>query len=187
MTVSSGDVGKLRPGGKIVITSSGAGLLPIPAIPQYTASKHALIGLVRSLGASEGSLEANIRINALCPAIVATGFALPALLEKIPTEKLTPMRTILRCYDELVKFGDVGQEDWVCNGRTAEVVEGNGNELIWHYPPKNSRADGEGKSVRDKGAAAAAEAYRERNRKFALENEQTATGSSYTACLRTSH
>ena len=39
----------LRGGGDIVITSSGAGLIPFPPDPIYTASKHAVIGLVRSL------------------------------------------------------------------------------------------------------------------------------------------
>jgi NAD(P)-dependent dehydrogenase (short-subunit alcohol dehydrogenase family) len=55
----------LEGNGDIVITASGAGLAPFPPDPIYTASKHAVIGLVRSLGpVLEGS---GVRIHAVCP------------------------------------------------------------------------------------------------------------------------
>ena len=57
--------------GAIVVTSSLAGLVPLPEDPLYTASKHALIGLVRSLAPQ---LEAKgITINAVCPGNTDTG------------------------------------------------------------------------------------------------------------------
>jgi len=56
--------------GAVVVTSSMAGLMPLPANPLYAATKWALIGLVRSV---HGELEGRgIRINALCPGAVAT-------------------------------------------------------------------------------------------------------------------
>jgi NAD(P)-dependent dehydrogenase (short-subunit alcohol dehydrogenase family) len=57
-------------GGTIVATASMAGLVAAPFDPIYAANKHAIVGLVRSLGetyAAEG-----IRIHALCPSFAAT-------------------------------------------------------------------------------------------------------------------
>jgi NAD(P)-dependent dehydrogenase (short-subunit alcohol dehydrogenase family) len=56
--------------GAVVVTSSMAGLIPLPANPVYALTKWALIGLVRSI---HGELaQRDIRINALCPGAVAT-------------------------------------------------------------------------------------------------------------------
>ena len=57
-------------GGTIVVTASIAGLIGIPYDPIYSISKHALIGLVRSLGPALA--PAKISINALCPNFVDT-------------------------------------------------------------------------------------------------------------------
>ncbi len=60
----------MPPGGRIVVTASLAGLTPMPSDPVYAASKHAVIGFVRSIAAP---LEARaISINAVCPGIADT-------------------------------------------------------------------------------------------------------------------
>ncbi|EXJ75332.1 uncharacterized protein A1O5_02028 [Cladophialophora psammophila CBS 110553] len=153
MTVLSGAAGKPKPGGKIVVTGSGAGLFPSPAIPQYTASKHALIGLVRALGKSEAAVEANVRINAVCPAIVDTGGLPLGLLDKLLPGQITPMSTILRCFDTLADLRDVGKEDWVERGPAGETLEGNVQDLIWHYPPDKKVHGEKGKTSREPGAS----------------------------------
>ena len=59
-----------RGGGAIVATSSLAGLTAVPFDPVYAANKHAVVGLVRSMGpvlAPEG-----IRLNAICPGFADT-------------------------------------------------------------------------------------------------------------------
>lgn len=59
-----------RGGGAIVATASIAGLAGQPADPIYAATKHAVVGFVRSVGpllAGEG-----IRCNAVCPAYADT-------------------------------------------------------------------------------------------------------------------
>jgi NAD(P)-dependent dehydrogenase (short-subunit alcohol dehydrogenase family) len=57
-------------GGSVVVTASLAGLVPFPYDPIYTATKHALVGLVRSLAPM---LEARgVRIDAVCPGLVDT-------------------------------------------------------------------------------------------------------------------
>jgi NAD(P)-dependent dehydrogenase (short-subunit alcohol dehydrogenase family) len=54
-----------RGGGSIVVTSSVAGLIGSPGLAAYVASKHAVIGLVRS--AALELADAKIRVNALNP------------------------------------------------------------------------------------------------------------------------
>jgi NAD(P)-dependent dehydrogenase (short-subunit alcohol dehydrogenase family) len=59
-----------RGGGAIVATSSLAGLIAFTADPLYTITKHAVVGLVRSL--SEQLAAHHITINAVCPGITDT-------------------------------------------------------------------------------------------------------------------
>ena len=54
----------------ITVTSSGAGLIPIPFDPIYAMTKHAVIGLVRSIALA--SAEHPVRINAFCPGGIDT-------------------------------------------------------------------------------------------------------------------
>lgn len=57
-------------GGQILVTASMAGLAGMPGDVAYTATKHAVVGLVRSLGAT---LDAHgVCISAICPGFVAT-------------------------------------------------------------------------------------------------------------------
>jgi len=57
-------------GGDIVVTASIAGLTPMSSDPIYAATKHFLIGLVRSV-APPLALR-GVRVNAVCPGIVDT-------------------------------------------------------------------------------------------------------------------
>lgn len=52
-------------GEAITVTGSAAGLIPIPFDPVYALSKHAVTGLVRSLGLAYS--RERTRINAICP------------------------------------------------------------------------------------------------------------------------
>lgn len=63
-------------GGAIVATASLAGLTGTPFDPIYSANKHAVVGLARSLGPALA--PQGVRFNAICP-----GFAETAIIEPI--------------------------------------------------------------------------------------------------------
>jgi NAD(P)-dependent dehydrogenase (short-subunit alcohol dehydrogenase family) len=60
----------LEPGAAIVVTASLAGITPYSVDPLYAMSKHAVVGLVRSLAPTLA--ERGIRINAICPGGIDT-------------------------------------------------------------------------------------------------------------------
>jgi len=62
---------KKRGGGSIIATASVAGLRSGAGGPAYTASKAAVINLVR-IGAQQLS-GSNVRVNAICPGLIETG------------------------------------------------------------------------------------------------------------------
>ena len=66
----------MEPGSAIVATASLAGLVPSPADPIYTLTKHAVIGFVRSVAPQLE--ERGIRINAVAPGFVETPLIDPA-------------------------------------------------------------------------------------------------------------
>lgn len=61
---------KIQSGGAIVVTASIAGLQGLPENPAYAASKHGVLGLVRSCSAALAARK--VRINAICPGGVST-------------------------------------------------------------------------------------------------------------------
>jgi NAD(P)-dependent dehydrogenase (short-subunit alcohol dehydrogenase family) len=52
-------------GGSIVNVSSGAGVVPAPGQPQYTAAKHGVLGLTKQ--AAQEYARAGVRVNAVLP------------------------------------------------------------------------------------------------------------------------
>ncbi|KAI1131385.1 15-hydroxyprostaglandin dehydrogenase [Nemania abortiva] len=61
--------------GLIICTASNVGMYPFPPAPLYAASKHAIVGLVRSLGPVYAQPHIGIRINALAPAVLETNIS----------------------------------------------------------------------------------------------------------------
>lgn len=61
-------------GGSITVTGSSASLITLFNNPAYTAAKHGLIGLVKSLAADLA--QDWIRVNAICPTAVSTDLLL---------------------------------------------------------------------------------------------------------------
>ena len=61
----------MQPGSAVVVTCSLAGVTPYSVDPLYSMSKHAVTGLVRSMGPVLAARD--IKINAICPGAVDTG------------------------------------------------------------------------------------------------------------------
>jgi NAD(P)-dependent dehydrogenase (short-subunit alcohol dehydrogenase family) len=74
-------------GGAITVTSSMAGLVPFGPDPLYTTTKHALVGLVRSLASAFA--DSAVRINALCPGGIDTPLV-PAELRGPSADLMAP-------------------------------------------------------------------------------------------------
>ncbi|MBM4383624.1 MAG: SDR family oxidoreductase [Deltaproteobacteria bacterium] len=73
-------------GSAIVATSSAAGLIALPWDPYYAATKHAVVGLVRSFGAPLAAR--GIRLNALCPVGIDTAIVPIAARATTPASEL---------------------------------------------------------------------------------------------------
>ncbi|MFC2155694.1 SDR family NAD(P)-dependent oxidoreductase [Acidobacteriota bacterium] len=78
--------------GHIVNTASMAGLVPIPVLAAYTASKHAVVGLSKTLRIE--AVDKGVRVSVLCPGVIRTpilggGGKYGKILEDIPPEALT--------------------------------------------------------------------------------------------------
>lgn len=97
-------------GGRIVATASLAGLTAMPSDPVYAASKHAVVGLVRSVAPALAAR--GISINAVCPGIADTPMLTGAAREAIESARFP-----------LVEASDVAAAVWLalCSGQTGHA------------------------------------------------------------------
>jgi NAD(P)-dependent dehydrogenase (short-subunit alcohol dehydrogenase family) len=102
----------MEPGGTIVATASLAGLMPMPADPIYTLTKHAVVGYVRSIAPHLAVQE--ITINAVCPGFVDTPIVAPELREWIAAEGIPLMEPdqVAEAVLAAARSGDTGRA-WV--------------------------------------------------------------------------
>lgn len=102
-------------GGAIVNTASLAGLIGAPALGAYVASKHGVNGLTKT-AAIEGAPH-EIRVNAVCPAAIAT-----AMILQQPYER----RQELASPQALKRFGRPEEVAdavvWLCSDRASFVT-----------------------------------------------------------------
>jgi NAD(P)-dependent dehydrogenase (short-subunit alcohol dehydrogenase family) len=112
-------------GGTIVNTASIAGIIgsATPSLPGYTASKHAVIGLTKTVALTYA--RRNIRVNALCPGVTMT-----AMVEGVM--QLSPeVKEVLENYSPI---GRIAQPEemaeaaiWLCSEKSSFV---NGHALV---------------------------------------------------------
>jgi NAD(P)-dependent dehydrogenase (short-subunit alcohol dehydrogenase family) len=108
-------------GGAIVNTSSGLGLVAVPGMPIYVATKHAVLGLTKA--AALESAAAGIRVNAVLPGIVDT--SMPAALVEGAPEAMELM--LAGCpMGRLARPEEIAEcAVWLCSDR-ASFVTGHG-------------------------------------------------------------
>ncbi|KAI9372299.1 hypothetical protein BJX61DRAFT_455171 [Aspergillus egyptiacus] len=107
--------------GSVICTASNAGLYPFPMAPIYSATKHGVIGLVRSL--ARPLEREQIQINGLAPAVIETNIAPSTELFK--TMILTPMSTAQRAVQQFVDDASL----------TGQVAELHGEHVTLAAPP----------------------------------------------------
>lgn len=92
-------------GSAIVVTASLAGITPYDIDPLYAMSKHAVVGLVRSLGPTLA--KRGIRINAICPGGIDTAI-IPEAQRTDKALLMTP-ETIAADVDFLMTVDETGK------------------------------------------------------------------------------
>lgn len=115
---------KAAPRGRIINIASTAGLAGAPYVAAYTASKHALVGLTRSLAQE----LKDVAVHALCPGFVATELtdrsvanimaqtgmseadARTALASQNKSGRLVQPDEVAAAVVKLAQAGDTGQE-----------------------------------------------------------------------------
>jgi len=92
-------------GGASTVTASIAGLVALPIDPMYAATKHALVGLVRSVAPSLAGTS--LRLNAICPGGVDTAIVPDAL--RSPSMALMSAQELAREVVDLLARGAQGE------------------------------------------------------------------------------
>lgn len=103
--------------GDIVVTASMAGLGGMPGDVAYTATKHAVVGLVRSLGASLD--QYGVCISAICPGFVNTPLVsadAQAYIKEVGLPVIEPTRVAQAAIDAVAERANGSQ--WIVWGDT---------------------------------------------------------------------
>ncbi|XP_031552603.1 15-hydroxyprostaglandin dehydrogenase [NAD(+)]-like [Actinia tenebrosa] len=130
--------GSMGHGGTIINVASIAGLIPATDMPVYAATKHAVVGLTRSL---EGLKDSDgVRINCICPSFTDTpmvvdgGLTNPQFQDRL-TAKYIRKFGLLR--PELIASGVIELiEDDTKNAAVMRVTKQNGIDYKKYFQPK---------------------------------------------------
>jgi NAD(P)-dependent dehydrogenase (short-subunit alcohol dehydrogenase family) len=102
-------------GGAIVNTSSVAGLIAVPNLIAYTASKHAVVGMTKATALEYAKM--GIRVNAVCPGLIRT-----PMIEEGAKE-------VIAAYTAMEPIGRLGRPEeiaaaviWLCSDEASYVT-----------------------------------------------------------------
>ncbi|GLX93492.1 SDR family NAD(P)-dependent oxidoreductase [Herbidospora sp. NBRC 101105] len=110
---------KASGGGTIVATASMAGIVGIPLDPIYAANKHAVVGLVRSLGAALA--PDGIKVQALCPSFADTAILGDArVLLEAEGFPIMEVDQVVDAFEKVVASEGTGECWFVVPGRESE-------------------------------------------------------------------
>lgn len=111
--------------GRVIAISSIAGLRGLKGAPTYTASKHALVGLIRGLAADYAKKP--FTFNALCPAYVDTGILannVDSIMERTGWSEAEARAVMVDVnpHGRLIAPEEVAQAAvWLCHPNSASV------------------------------------------------------------------
>ncbi|MAG33119.1 MAG: hypothetical protein CL908_19750 [Deltaproteobacteria bacterium] len=110
--------------GAIVNTSSGAGIVPAPGQPHYTAAKHGVLGIMKNV-ASEYACQ-GVRCNSVCPGITDTAMLQESIDRAGPNHRATLEKTVPG--GVIAKPEEIGETAvWLCSDHASRV---NGQGVI---------------------------------------------------------
>jgi len=105
-------------GGAIVNNASTAGLVGVEGLSGYAASKHAVIGMTRTVALEYATR--GIRVNAVCPGAIKT-----PMLDGVINEQPEIEQTLID-YEPIRRLGkpeEVGEAAvWLCSDRASFVT-----------------------------------------------------------------
>ncbi|KAL5116151.1 hypothetical protein ACEQ8H_005927 [Pleosporales sp. CAS-2024a] len=111
-------------GGSIVMTASASSFMRLPAL-DYTTSKHAVLGLLRSLTPALAETTHPMRINAVAPSWTATALVPPAILAALGEANVQSAdavaRSVVQLMSETRRHGQVVYSE---RGRFIELDNG---------------------------------------------------------------
>jgi 3-hydroxybutyrate dehydrogenase len=102
---------RMGPGGRVIFTASVWGKSAVAEFSAYCASKHAVIGLTRTLAKELG--PSGIRVNAICPGWIRTAQALRSAMEMAERRATTPSAVIESVLADQAMEGLLEREDIV--------------------------------------------------------------------------
>ncbi|KAL4861705.1 hypothetical protein BDV12DRAFT_179871 [Aspergillus spectabilis] len=103
-------------GGKLVMTSSSSGIYAVPEIPLYAATKHAIIGLARSLGTRMVEQNEPITVNAIIPGVVPTSILSDEIIHAVPDAFRTPVSLIVKAINNIIDDSSINGQAIECSG-----------------------------------------------------------------------
>ncbi|KAI9041109.1 NAD(P)-binding protein [Aspergillus affinis] len=138
-TVLAAHYFRLSPhGGKgtsLVMTSSCGGLYPSHYSPIYTASKHGVLGFMRSV--ARPFAQDGIRVNAICPGIVKTNLVDAQGWSGFPEDRFIPVERIAEIVTLLIDGGEmVDTADIRVSCAVGRAVELSGSNYYFREQPE---------------------------------------------------
>ena len=127
-TSDSGNDHTLAYNGKLIFTASMLGLYGSKNTPIYSATKHAIIGITRSIAPGLAATD-GIYVNALAPGWVDTKIFPDEIKKLCPAEYKTPMSTITRAFDELIAGVEYEGMNVERRGIFGHILETSGESL----------------------------------------------------------
>ena len=107
-------------GGVILNTSSIAGIRGLPNATAYSASKHAVIGITKTVAMEYA--KNNIRVNAICPVFTVTPMFDPVAMDKLKTG----ISEKLKANIPMKRFADVMEQVnsmlWLCSSEASFIT-----------------------------------------------------------------